>query len=874
MRAVDLSQAFRDRGYPIRQHLEEEGWTRRKLTVVDLDAPLRAAYEAGGVRKLRQALAERGQFSFPALDIEILPPRRTRITLAPGPGSVSQALVVVPAESAGLARVARDLVAAFARRWNCQLTVLAPGACHPSQVASRPLIVLGGAHENRFALDLAMRYQTFFLDVAAPGQDGWAVTTHLGLEAEAPGVVQLVAGAERAGEAVACLLDAVDDEAGTLQLRPVHEISPGAYLREHLPSWADLAAGLAQRVAAFLPGPIAAVPEEPEALSQLLAAGLDSGGYEVNRYNAPTIDASIGAARYYQLSGDRRGLLLFRALLFRLADYYLKTPEGASYPADFDFRLGQVILYYGRLEHDPAFRDADRLLLANLLLACARSAFEYSTAQWTPKPGSRTRHNHETFPARTLIYAADYFERYGIGDVPAWREYAQLVFGGELWTRSKQQENAYSYETLAYEHAAAYSAFTGHGLDRFADGVLEAVVRRQVAATDNFLRGTDYGDSQVQTRPHGGEHVAAILATASDDPTVRWFAAEGSARAPRALPADLYSFPGIRLPAAGAQPAAGAWELAPVDGAFLSQYAPQCAPERAFDKLAFRTGWGAADHYVLLEGVGGQRVSHAHNEVSGIVRLNHRGRMWVASNGYGRRTGLTNVSESFNTRVRGPEDHNMLVLTRDGDLVRDMPAAAELLDQGQQAELAWATSALWDYGGTHWWRSLVLLADVFLLVVDRVRLVDDGLEAAHIEWHSLGAAQPIDGGCRLDQRGVSMDVLSTSATAPRLETADRSDNWQQVLRSDWYPHADFPLTRIVCDLPLAAPGECVWMATLLAATDEERSPFQLCREGDRQLRVDGPLQGSARVRTGRLDLVLDAQTLRVELDNPPAGRDE
>ena len=865
--AATLSTALRDRGYPIRQHLEEEGWTRRKLTVVDLDTQLEAEFEANGVEGLRRALAARDQFSFPALDIEAPLPRCSRVSLGSGSGdrATCQAVVVVPAGNQVLAGVAGDLVDALARRWGCQLPVQVDDGLHASHIVSRPRIVLGGAHENPLALDLAMRYQTFFLDASAPGDDGWAVTTHLGLAADAPEVIQLVAGPGRTEEAVACLQNAVADEGGDPHLRPVHEISPGAHLREHLPSWADFTTGLAHRVADFLRGPIEEVPEEPEALSLLLAAGLDGGGPEVNRYNAPTIDASIGAARYYQLSGDRRALALFRALLFRLADYYLKTLEGASYPADFDFRLGQVILYYSRLEHDPAFTDEDRLVLANLLLACTRSVYEYSTRQWMPKPGARTRHNHETFPARTLMYAADYFERYGIDEVPAWREYAQLVFSDELWTRSKQQENAYGYETLVYEHAAAYSAFTGHGLGLFADGLLEAVVRRQVVATDNFLLATDYGDSHVQTRSHGGEHVAAILTTASDEATVRWFAAEGGARAPRSLPGALYSLPGIRLPAAGAAPAAGAWELAPVDGAFLSEYAPQVAPERAFDKLAFRTGWGEADQYVLLEGVGGQSVSHGHNEVNGIVRLNHRERMWVVSNGYGRRAGLTNVNESFNTRVRGPEDHNMLVLTRDGDLVRNLPAAAELLDHGQQDNLAWSTSALWDYGGTHWWRSLVVLADVFLLVIDRVSVNDEGLEAAHVEWNCLGVAAAIEGGYRLDQEGAAMDLLTTSAMPIRVEAADRSASWQQVLESRAYPHAEFPLSKIVIELPPARREESVSMATLLAATEKETPPFELRRTGDRQLRVNGPIKGSTQVRTGQLDLDLDDEGLRVEL---------
>ena len=108
---ADLSRALRERGYPIRQHLEEEGWTRRKLTVVDLDAQLVAAHQAEGLGGLKRALAARGQFSFPALDIEAPLPRHSRVILAAssedqvsgvGGSSDGQAAVVVPAGKHGL----------------------------------------------------------------------------------------------------------------------------------------------------------------------------------------------------------------------------------------------------------------------------------------------------------------------------------------------------------------------------------------------------------------------------------------------------------------------------------------------------------------------------------------------------------------------------------------------------------------------------------------------------------------------------------------------------------------------------------------------------------------------------------------------------
>src|SRR5690606_19624342 len=101
-----------------------------------------------------------------------------------------------------------------------------------------------------------------------------------------------------------------------------------------------------------------------------------------------------------------------------------------------------------------------------------------------------------------------------------------------------------------------------------------------------------------------------------------------------------------------------------------------------FDKLAFRTGWKEDDQYLLYEGLGNKSVSHSHLEINGIVRLNHLGRHWLVSNGYGRRRGLKNVSQSFSTRVRGPFDHNMLVFHQDDAVIDQMPFCSQMVQRG------------------------------------------------------------------------------------------------------------------------------------------------------------------------------------------------
>ena len=788
---MSLLDVLRERGYQFRQHLEEESWTARKLTVVDLDDSQRRALESGGMAGLKQKLDGDDLWPFPAMDI--VEPLRSQADLVLAEGTRPVSVLVAP----GTGRL-RDLALAVAeevqQRFGVQLQVTDDREADLSLLASQHVILVGGSHENRLAMDLALRYQTGFVDATVPGDDGWVVTTQVGLDGSGHNVVQIAVGPSQQEAALACLLDGIEQENGRTVLRHIHRVVPGSEMRKHFPSWEAFVAGLPKGMLQ-LEGQYGDVPEEPVALADLLGRGLHSGGCEVNLVNNRPIDIAVTAAQYYQRSADPRALSLFRELLFRLADYYLKTPEGASIPSDLDFRLGHLILYYARLEHESVFSDDDRLILTNLLLACTRSIYEYTLKCWPLKPDEPTRHNHETFAARSLLFAADYFGRYGVEDVGVWRERADAVFSGGMWNRFKQTENANFYEQLAFEHGAMYSAFTGRSLGLFEAGCLQKAAMRQVVATDNFVRGADYGDASVHIRKGVSVALPVIVTSVHDDATLQWYAHEAFQREPDYLPSPIRGIPGLRRSAPGQHPQSRVWELAPLDPEFLDLFGATFPHAYTFDKLAFRTGWGDDDHYLLLEGIGNEDVSHAHNEVNGIVRLNHLGRHWVVSNGYGRLAGLTNVSKSFSTRVRGPEDHNMLVLQRSGQTVRTLPICSALLQRGQRGDLAYATGALLGYGGTNWFRTLLILADQFVLVIDRVQVTEPRLETAHVEWNCLGQATERESGWRLDQQGVFMDVTSDSGWAMELGVTDRSADWQRVLGSGEYPYATFPLAK-------------------------------------------------------------------------------
>lgn len=858
---MDLLATLARYGYAMRQHLQEEGWGARKLTVIDLTDDYRRALRERGLLGLQRALALHNRRCFPA--VEITSPQPQESVVLARAGQIG-ACVIVPRDHAAYQNFARQLITAVTQRTGVQLEALDDQADPMALLQRRSLILLGGAHENRAAMGLALRIRTGFVDASVPGDDGWIVTTHAGLSGAGNAVLQIATGPEHQAAALATVLDALQQTAGDVHLRHVHRVQHGAALRARFPSWETFTANLPQTIGQLKHhhGP---VPSDPVALSHLLALGLESGGREKNEYNAAPIDHTITAARYYQISGDARALTLFREMLFRLADYFLKSPNGASYPSDFDFRIGPLLLYYARLEHEPVFSDEDRLLLINLFLAYIRQVLNYTLQVWPLRPDRQARFNHPTFKALTMELGAWYFSRFGLAaEIEQWRHYPQHTFSPCLWNRHKQIENANNYESLVYHHAAAYAMFIGQPFDERMQKCLREVVRRQMITCDNFLRPVDYGDAGLHLKPLC-TGLARVLATADRTPAVTWFAEEDLARHRDDLPPFLHEHPGLRQHRTPHAPPTGSWEFAPLDPEFARDFGTNLPLTQTFDKLAFRTGWGDDDHYLLWEGTGNLHVGHGHNEANGIVRLNHLGRHWIVSNGYGRRRGLTDVSQSFTTRERGPADHNMLVLHRQGKVVTDLPPCAALLQRGQQHGVLYATTALLGYGGVDWFRTLVACPGAFVLVLDRIHVLLDGLEHAHVEWNCLGDCQPANQGFVLEQKGVFMHVTSDSGWSAQQTVADESACWQTLLSSGQYPYATFPLTKLIYQPPGLTRGQTHTLTTLLTVGRTAGPSFTLAQPKAGFVRVTGDRANCSGLehRDGDLSLRTDGMSLEI-----------
>jgi len=188
-----------------------------------------------------------------------------------------------------------------------------------------------------------------------------------------------------------------------------------------------------------------------------------------------------------------------------------------------------------------------------------------------------------------------------------------------------------------------------------------------------------------------------------------------------------------------------------------------------------------------------------------------------------------------------------------------------LLQRGRRDGLLYATGALLNYGGVNWFRTLIVVSGQYLLVIDRVMVVQPGLQKAHVEWNCLGRAKSQKNGFRLAQKGVFMDVTSASGWRAEQGVADQSACWKGVLSGKEYPYASFPLTKLVFHIPAVKAGQAYCLGTLLAATRSATRPDYTIAQEPGSITIEGPHKGLNGLRVVDRDLVICVKGKKCEV---------
>ncbi len=154
----------------------------------------------------------------------------------------------------------------------------------------------------------------------------------------------------------------------------------------------------------------------------------------------------------------------------------------------------------------------------------------------------------------------------------------------------------------------------------------------------------------------------------------------------------------------------GAYENNPDLAAEDFDTPPNIPIERCFDKLAFRSGWGRPDSYLIIDGLGSG--SHAYADTLDIIEYSKHGYSFL-------------VSES-GIYYPETENHSVLTVVRNG-MAGTVPSFAELVEKRAEPDgSGYVRLRLNDYNGTDWIREVFFLPEIGILFHDTVRAREAG----------------------------------------------------------------------------------------------------------------------------------------------------
>jgi len=698
--------------------------------------------------------------------------------------------------------LAKALATGWHERWGVEPCVLEAGDPAAALSSPGPKLILGGGDLNPRSLEIARKYQLGVFSSEYPGEGGWGLTTYGELESGLPPCYILTCDAETRKEALSAALEQIVTPKA--RVRWAHQIVPGFTVPEEFRDFDLWASGFK-------------VSPPLKSLGEWWHGGRRRPYREIFREffiqtefpeglpaNSQYLDLGIDAIRYYQCTGSAPALDLFREMLWGLWDY-LNSENPQIYIFDMDFRMGLIGNYWNWVQHHPSITEEERITFDRLLLGGMRMVRGYFRQLWKDQPGSP--HNHQTFKARSLIMGWRYFKDRDLPDVFGWKDDADFIFHRVDPGIFKFSENAGVYETFVPEHTLVWLEVTNQTVPAEMKNSLAQFALREWAMRDNFFFPVDYGDCDPPLIPYRPFEVAPWLdGSTPEQRTIQSLEASGNGVFPFRLPPAFFGFAGLPQGKRGCKFSGEAgWQLIPLDPTFAKKHAVAGPPEEHFDKLAWRSGWQTKSAYLALEGIGNQSVSHAHNEAGGILRMNLGGRIWLVSNGYGRRAGIVDANKAYAARQLGPEELNMLVV-RDADTGTSVlpPVNALLIDHGTEP-LPFSVSEVRDYGGLNWRRYVIILPEAGFLVCDRI-IRDTGSERPwELQWNILGALTPTISGAEVTQNGIDLVWEQFGASSPQWEESQITI-WRELIQSGTYPHTRAMPTHCIQKMTEEAGG--------------------------------------------------------------------
>ncbi len=476
-----------------------------------------------------------------------------------------------------------------------------------------------------------------------------------------------------------------------------------------------------------------------------------------------------GAIRTLQNRWKAKGIEGFRLLGYRYIEYKesadtitQRRDDGFS-----DAEFYKVISAWDRFEEDPYFTDAERLELTDAMWRFLKMCIdpfgryvagghhlELSEIAKRVRAATPTiRHNHQTFPATSFQYAADYFGTYhDLPEAKDLRALAKIVFDGQR-PCAKPQCDCSGYQTITMAHMVRHAVSQGDW-DYVNSPQVRQFLRLKLISRDNQGMPVGYGDS--------GGYIGEPTSDPLPDVTDIWVKAT----------AGRFDSKGI------APPKPPGVYVHPLDRHWHGFWKCKAPLARCFDKIVFRGAKEPNRAYLLLDGL--SRGYHGHWDGNSILRFTDNGRVWLGEGDY------------LNGDLK---DHNTVTIVKDG-LSGRPPLCSTLVGRADLPGFGATCTRTDDYCGATWDRHLLWRkpADLFVLI-DRVTAKSDGTYDVKCRFRTFGQVRHEGRSIEVTQAGGErFNLHAASECRLRLsdDPRDGEKNWSK------YPHAE-PVTRLIVE---------------------------------------------------------------------------
>ena len=435
----------------------------------------------------------------------------------------------------------------------------------------------------------------------------------------------------------------------------------------------------------------------------------------------------IDHGRAYLLTGDRRRLLSYRTGLLTLAEIDLDQLGVTG--NTWYMRYVDLWNLWDQIEEEEVFTDTDRLNVERYLLRQGFSRNDGAPIQPHFYDPSRTGSSHWVAGAfGPAYYGSHYYAKYY--DLP-WARRVQQLFHTFFWGTDdafKPNEDACGYQEGAITLKTTRALFSGETARHLDSGRAKMSAELQIMTVTPNGTLPGYGDAGG---PRGGfidSHINMhLLSWYYKDGRYAWASERCSnykSVHEAKFPANFYY---TNIKPVVPQDHVGLYVF-PLDERHWREYLVKkhtgefVRPERSFDKLTMRSGWGAEDEYLLMGGIGRFGI-HAHEDANAIIRYQRYGKDWLLDDVYAAAITAGN--------------HCSVGVLRDA-VRQPLPFLVRKHAALETQSSAYVKSAMGNYGGTDWTRHVFWLKRGAFVVIDGLLVRTRGQYAIECLWRMNG----------------------------------------------------------------------------------------------------------------------------------------